>query len=316
MLKIAIDTGHGLNTAGKEVPAYMGLGKIKEWTLNDKITRTLIDLLEGYDVETLRLDDPTGNKDIPVKDRTKKANEWGADILISNHHNAGINGGNGGGLVVIRKAGNKDFTREMQKLLYDCILEKTELKGNRYDPLAEYKNLILLNTAKMPAVLIEHGFMDSPSDMKAIMQDDFAEKSAEGIVKFLEKQYGIIEGGKEVANLNYLDQTSTLYKGIKNNYVKQLQQDLIKLGYNLSPYGADGSFGSLTETVVKQWQEANGLEVDGRFGPASRKKMKELLKALEPVAGDSRIRELQSQVTQLEARISKITGLLKEALKI
>ena len=29
MLKIAIDAGHGLNTAGKEVPAYMGYGKIK-----------------------------------------------------------------------------------------------------------------------------------------------------------------------------------------------------------------------------------------------------------------------------------------------
>ena len=53
----------------------------------------------------------------------------GADILISNHHNAGIGGKTGGGLVVIRKAGSALFTREMQKLLYDCILAETGLKG-------------------------------------------------------------------------------------------------------------------------------------------------------------------------------------------
>src|SRR5690554_2601406 len=132
MLRVAIDAGHELNTAGKEVPGYMGYGKIKECTLNEEVTRALMDLLKGYNTEILRLDDPTGNKDIPVKDRAKKANEWGADILISNHHNAGIKGIIGGGLVIIRKAGSALLTRGMQKLLYDCILAETGLKGNRY----------------------------------------------------------------------------------------------------------------------------------------------------------------------------------------
>lgn len=269
MLKIAIDTGHGLTTAGKEVPSYMGYGKIKEWTLNNRITRALIDLLEGYNVETLRLDDPTGNKDIPVKDRAKKANAWGAGLLISNHHNAGINGGNGGGLVVIRKAGDKGFTRSMQKLLYDCILEKTGLKGNRYEPLAEYKNLILLNTAKMPTVLIEHGFMDSPSDMKAIMQDDFSAKSARGIVRFLEKQYGIIKGDILI--------TRTLKFGMTGEDVGRVQKLLKDLGYYKGPIDNSYGPGQGFSNAVKAFQKSVGLDPDGSIGPLTRAKINPLL---------------------------------------
>lgn len=273
MLKIAIDSGHGLNTAGKEVPAYMGLGKIKEWTLNDKITRALMNLLKDYNVEILRLDDPTGKTDIPVKDRTKKANEWGADILISNHHNAGIGGKTGGGLVVIRKAGSALFTREMQKLLYDCILAETGLKGNRYEPLAEYKNLILLNTAKMPTVLIEHGFMDSPSDMKVVMQDDFAEKSARGIVNFLEKQYGIIKG-EEGGDILI---TRTLKFGMTGEDVGRVQKLLKDLGYYKGPIDNSYGPGQGFANAVKAFQKSVGLEPDGSIGPLTRAKINPLL---------------------------------------
>lgn len=189
MVRIAIDSGHGLYTSGKEVPSYMGYGKIKEWELNDKITRKIIELLKDYeDVEILRLDDPTGRRNVPLKERTDKANAWGADLLISNHHNAGIGGKAGGGLVVYRYPNSNKFTKEMQKSLYDCLIAETGLKGNRATPLAE-ANFHMLRESKMAAVLIEHGFMDSPSDMKVIMKPDFATKSARGVVNWLEKHF-------------------------------------------------------------------------------------------------------------------------------
>ncbi len=189
MVRIAIDSGHGLYTSGKEVPSYMGYGKIKEWELNDKITREIIRLLNQYEnVEILRTDDPTGKRDVPLKERTDKANAWGADLLISNHHNAGIGGKAGGGLVVFRYPHSNKFTKEMQKSLYDCLIAETGLKGNRATPLAE-ANFHILRESKMAAVLIEHGFMDSPADMKVIMKPDFATKSAQGVVNWLEKHY-------------------------------------------------------------------------------------------------------------------------------
>ena len=99
--------------------------------------------------------------------------------------------------------------------------------------------------------------------------------------------------------MNYLDSTQTLYKGVKGDLVKQLQQDLIKLGYSLSPYGADGSFGSLTEAVVKQWQKVNGLDVDGRFGPAS-KEIRKLLNEAATPAPATDYRNCESVKKQLD----------------
>jgi len=51
--------------------------------------------------------------------------------------------------------------------------------------------LHMVRETNMASVLIEHGFMDSHSDMKEIIKEEFSTKSARGIVKFLEKQYGI-----------------------------------------------------------------------------------------------------------------------------
>ena len=191
VFKLAIDTGHGLFTRGKEVPDYIGVGQVKEWTLNDKITREMIKLLKQYEnVEVLRLDDPTGRVDIPLSERARKANEWGADLLISNHHNAGIGGRIGGGLVVYRFPNSTLFTRQMQQNLYNNIVAQTGLKGNRATPLGE-ANFAILRQCNMASVLIEHGFMDSPSDMNVIMQESFAPRSARGVVNFLVDQYDL-----------------------------------------------------------------------------------------------------------------------------
>ena len=60
--------------------------------------------------------------------------------------------------------------------------------------------------------------------------------------------------------------TRVLKRGCKGNDVKQLQEALMKLGYKLPKYGADGDFGSETEAAVKQFQKDYHLTVDGEFG--------------------------------------------------
>ena len=56
----------------------------------------------------------------------------------------------------------------------------------------------------------------------------------------------------------------TLRKGDVGRNVVSMQQALIELGYLTGT--ADGNFGSATETAVKNFQSANGLEVDGIAG--------------------------------------------------
>ena len=100
MLRIAIDAGHGVNTLGKRCLKKLDSKQTREWTLNDRIADKLERLLVSYNCEVLRVDDTTGAKDVSLANRVKAANDWKADVFISIHHNADINGGSGGGTLV------------------------------------------------------------------------------------------------------------------------------------------------------------------------------------------------------------------------
>lgn len=60
-----------------------------------------------------------------------------------------------------------------------------------------------------------------------------------------------------------------LRRGSVGPYVTAVQAKLIQLGYDLSPYGADGSFGAKTEAAVRNFQMDAGLTTDGVVGPAT-----------------------------------------------
>lgn len=209
MVRIALDAGHGLNTSGKEVPSYMGVGKIKEWTLNDRICRYMEELLLEYeDVEVLRVDDRTGKVDVPRLTRCERANEWEADMFFSEHHNAGIGGKTGGGIVVFRYPNSSKFSKSMQDKLYKKLIKHTGLKGNRSSPKAEKKWDVITFT-HMAATLIENGFMDSKTDLPIIMSDKFARQSAQAQVEFIVEHFGL---KKKVVEFPEKDKSDQLYR--------------------------------------------------------------------------------------------------------
>lgn len=64
--------------------------------------------------------------------------------------------------------------------------------------------------------------------------------------------------------------SSTLLQiGNHGDKVKQLQNDLIALGYSCGSAGADGDFGIGTLNAVKKFQKEHNLEADGIVGPAT-----------------------------------------------
>lgn len=73
----------------------------------------------------------------------------------------------------------------------------------------------------------------------------------------------------------------TLKKGDKGDDVEDMQENLIKLGYDLGDDDADGKFGSKTDEAVRNFQRSSALEVDGKFGPKSFAAMKSALATLE-----------------------------------
>ena len=58
----------------------------------------------------------------------------------------------------------------------------------------------------------------------------------------------------------------TLRKGAKGDAVKELQERLLALGYDVGKTGADGIFGKKTLAAVKAFQRDRGLKEDGIFG--------------------------------------------------
>ena len=76
-------------------------------------------------------------------------------------------------------------------------------------------------------------------------------------------------------------QVHVLTKGDEGAEVKWLQETLLKLGYNLGSYGADGEFGSLTQQRVKEFQKKRGLTQDGIVGPQTYAELNEALKELD-----------------------------------
>ena len=191
MLKIALNAGHYMGTPGKRCKKSLDKNETREWWLNNRICdkiETKLKAYEGY--QLLRIDDTTGATDVELAKRTTKANSWGAEFYLSVHHNAGINGGSGGGIVAYTYTKVDANTKDWQKKLYDALIKHTGLKGNRATPLAS-SNLYECRKTTMAAVLLELGFMDSKTDVPIILSEDYANKCAEAIVEVIVAKGGL-----------------------------------------------------------------------------------------------------------------------------
>lgn len=184
-MRIALTAGHYIGTSGKRCIKSLDKNETREWVLNNRICEKIEDKLKAYEGYSLiRTDDRSGKTDVSLKDRVTKANNFGADIYISIHHNAGINGGVGGGVMAYVSLNASKTAQEWQKALYDAIVAHTDLKGNRATPLAS-ASLYECRETKMPSVLLECGFMDSKTDVPIILTDAFADKVATAIVEVI-----------------------------------------------------------------------------------------------------------------------------------
>ena len=242
MIKIVLDAGHGYNTAGRRTTKNLVTPQKREWELNSRVVEKVMGKLDEYDVEVLRVDDPTGAKDIPLTTRVKNANAFKADIYCSFHHNAGINGGSGGGLTVLTYSNNEKHTN-LRNMLYDCLIKAGGIKGNRSNPKYAKPSLYVLKATNMVSVLVEHGFMDSAVDTPIIVTDDYAEKMANSWIDFFEKYLDIKK--KPIA-------IKPVVKPNNEITVLEFQKAAIADGFKFPKYGADGKWGNECVAVAKK----------------------------------------------------------------
>ena len=67
-----------------------------------------------------------------------------------------------------------------------------------------------------------------------------------------------------------------------------MQTNLIRLGYDLGRWGADGDFGDATEAALKKFQSEHGLTADGEFGPLSHEALDKAIADVEKPKDDPR----------------------------
>jgi hypothetical protein len=187
-IKIGLDAGHGLKTQGKQTP-----DAIKEWTLNDKVADKVMLFLKDYDCEIIRTDNNEGNTDESLASRYNRYVNAGVAAFVSIHHNAYTGKWNNATGVEIYTDNNpikKDV--ELANCIYSRLVKYTGLRGRGIKKL----NFAVINQNKIPAVLVEGGFMDGASDYKYITSDAgqtaYAKAVAEGLIEFLklEKKVG------------------------------------------------------------------------------------------------------------------------------
>lgn len=179
-MKIGLDAGHGLRTAGKQT-----ITGIKEWTLNDKVRDKVVYYLKDYDVDFVFTDNDEGNTDESLGARVKKYINEGVDVFVSIHHNAlkGIwNKATGTEVFVDRNNTIEDM--KLAEAIYKNLPNYTGLKGRGI----KKENWYVINQNKIPAVLTEGGFMDSSIDYPIITsekgQDGYARAIAEGLIEY------------------------------------------------------------------------------------------------------------------------------------
>lgn len=180
---LALSAGHYLYTAGKRCAKEIDPLETREWVLNARIADKLTEKLSKYDgVEVLRLDDPTGEIPIKIEERAKISDEHNADFYLAIHHNAGINLGNGGGVVVYHYPLDRNKAQATE--LYNDVVNANGLRGNRSRPIVETNELYEVCAPQADSILLENGFMDSWTDTPIILTDQFAENTARGLAKF------------------------------------------------------------------------------------------------------------------------------------
>lgn len=183
--KIALSAGHHRGNSAKKCLVDIDPNETREWVLNDRICRKIEEKLKDYSGYSLfRVDDVTGKRNVTLTERSNKANAEGADLYLAIHHNAGIKGGAGGGVVAYVYTKPSDESVDWQKKLYAEIINETGLRGNRSDPLPK-ANFHECREPNMPAVLLECGFMDSTVDTPIILTEEFADKVATACVSVI-----------------------------------------------------------------------------------------------------------------------------------
>lgn len=184
-LKVAIDAGHGPETPGKRCPD----DSMREFHFNSAVARYVRDGLSEYvGVETIFTHADDGSRDVPLKERTDRANTWKADVLVSIHANAyGSDWNDAQGIETYVYT-----TRPAEAVkLADAVQQNLLMETGRKNRGVKADNLHMVRESNMTAILVECGFMTNRQEAELLKSDAYRRKCAKAIVAGIAEVYGL-----------------------------------------------------------------------------------------------------------------------------
>ena len=223
---IALDDGHGMETAGKRTPKLSDGTFMHENEFNSAVVTYCAKVLEACGMDVL-FTAPT-DVDVPLSTRVQLANVKGADIFVSVHANANTGKwNNANGVETYYYASSKEG-KKLANAVHSQLIKGTK----QTDRGIKTQTYYVLKNTKMPAILVEAGFMDNKTEAELLKSDTFRRECANEIAHGICDYYGtqFIDG---VLSLNT---SKTLYKVqvgafSKKENARKLLADLDKLGY-------------------------------------------------------------------------------------
>lgn len=196
---IAVDSGHGMLTAGKRTPAipedWFTKKKgdiIHEKEFNKPAAEYLISALERCGFDTINVS--PGTADVSLSARYTAANNAKADLFVSKHYNA-LDGkwGNQNGIETIISQYASDKTKKVAGLVQTELVKehgRTD-RGVKTDIKQSGINISVLHNTNMPAILTESGFMDNLEEAKTMLDLGFQKADAEATCRGVCKFFGV-----------------------------------------------------------------------------------------------------------------------------
>lgn len=212
---VAIDAGHGSNTAGKRTPD----GYREHW-INVRCASYFNKAMKRCGINTIKVgwndDNAKDDIDISLVSRQKIVKNSEAILSVSFHANAHGSGSQWTAAEGIETIIHLDKLKANDSLKLANLVQAELVKGTpQKNRGVKRLNLAMCNCIAMgtkASVLIEIGFMTNKHEADLMKSEAFckecAEEAAAGVCKYLGVEY--VEGEEEM-----VDKTRVLYKGLE-----------------------------------------------------------------------------------------------------
>ncbi|NQM39611.1 cell wall hydrolase [Streptococcus suis] len=198
---VYIDPGHGGRDSGASY------GGVHEKNLALSVSNKLRENLLKYGINVLMT--RTGDYDVDFKtERSRMTNASNADLFISIHFNAtGAGVSNSTGIETYWYQYDPEYQPKINKEMHNnpTRLAESEILANKVQESliketgavnrgVRRETFAVLRETAIPAILVELGFMDNPSELQVIKQDSYHTRLAKALAQGVMNWYGAVEG--------------------------------------------------------------------------------------------------------------------------